>query len=124
MNKKPTLVLHLVTTVLARPRAMAININFLFLVTNYYCQNIIRGARSTSAELLIKNYARLAYFYSIYTLEGRRWPEAEPAIMKNPEYAYLYARDIRKTRWPEAEKYIMKDSYYWECYFDRYLKNK
>jgi len=40
----------------------------------------------------------------------RRWPEAEPYIMKSPEYAYMYARDIRKKgRWPEAEPYIMKD---------------
>ena len=44
------------------------------------------------------------------------WLEAEPYIMKDPEYAYFYARDIRKKgRWPEAEPYIMKDPYsaYW-----------
>ena len=44
------------------------------------------------------------------------WTEAEPYIMKDPTYAYLYARDIRKKgRWPEAEPYIMKDPYsaYW-----------
>ena len=38
------------------------------------------------------------------------WTEAEPYIMKDPYYAYMYARDIRKKgRWKEAEPYIMKD---------------
>ena len=35
------------------------------------------------------------------------WLEAEPYIMKDPEYAYFYARDIRKKgRWSEAEPAI------------------
>jgi hypothetical protein len=40
---------------------------------------------------------------------GERMPEAEPAIMKNPETAFNYANDIIQGRWPEAEPYIMKD---------------
>lgn len=38
-----------------------------------------------------------------------RAPEFEPAIMKNPHLAYVYALDVIKGRWPEAEKYIIKD---------------
>jgi len=30
-------------------------------------------------------------------------------LVKNPEYAYYYAKFIIKGRWPEAEPYIMKD---------------
>lgn len=46
---------------------------------------------------------------------GIRWPEAEPTIMKSPEYAYRYTRTIINKdeclgiRWPKAEPYIMKD---------------
>ena len=31
--------------------------------------------------------------------------------MKDPRWAYCYARDIIKDRWIEAEEYIMKDPY-------------
>ena len=106
MNKNPTLVLHLVTTVFTKPQA-TINRNFLFAVTDYYYQHCISGARATSVELMFKNHARYAYFYVMRTLEGRRWIEAEPSIMKNPVYAYLYARDVIKGKWPEAEPYII-----------------
>ena len=37
------------------------------------------------------------------------WTEAEPYIMKDPEYAYWYARGVIGDRWSEAEPYIMKD---------------
>jgi len=31
------------------------------------------------------------------------------SLVKNPKYAYWYARDIIKGRWPEAEQYIRND---------------
>ena len=48
-----------------------------------------------------------------YTLNGERWPGAEPFILKNkdPFWALMYARDIIQGRWPQAEPLIMKDSY-------------
>jgi hypothetical protein len=39
-----------------------------------------------------------------------RWPEAEPLIVKDPEYAYVYARDVIKGRWPEAEAMFLANS--------------
>jgi len=41
---------------------------------------------------------------------NREWPEAEPYIMKDPEYAYMYARHLRDREWPEAEPYIMTNA--------------
>ena len=69
----------------------------------------------TEAEPYIMKDPKYAYLYAMDAIQDE-WPEAEPYIMKSPEYAYMYARDIRKKgRWPEAEPYIMKDPYsaYW-----------
>ena len=41
-----------------------------------------------------------------------RWREAEPYIMRNPKYAYKYAKKVLKRRWPAAELYIMQDPEY------------
>ena len=60
-----------------------------------------------------------AYEYALYVLE-RPWPEAEPVIMKDPKYAYLYARDVIRRRWPEAEQYIMENSRC-ACLYARYV---
>ena len=45
-----------------------------------------------------------------------RWEEAEPVIMKDVWYAYLYAKDIIKGRWEEAEEYIKQDPMRWDRY--------
>lgn len=55
---------------------------------------------------IIKRNSENAYWYSLVVLK-RRWPEAEPYIMKDVDWSFLYARDIIKGRWPEAEKIIM-----------------
>lgn len=47
--------------------------------------------------------------WSPFLYIAQRWPAAEPIIMKNPLYAYYYARDVIGDRWPEAEPVIMKD---------------
>jgi len=59
-------------------------------------------------ETAIMKDPQYAYYYARDVL-NRRWPEAEPYIMKDPEWAYWYARDVLKRPWPEAEPYIMKD---------------
>ena len=46
--------------------------------------------------------------YAINVMK-KRWPEAEPYIMKDPKSANEYTTHVLKKRWPEAEPYIMKD---------------
>ena len=41
----------------------------------------------------------------------RRWPEAEPVILKSPHWAMAYAIDVIKGRWPEAEPTIASSIY-------------
>ena len=40
----------------------------------------------------------------------KRWPEAEPLILKDPYSSYEYAKLVIKGRWPEAESIISKDA--------------
>jgi hypothetical protein len=54
--------------------------------------------------------AKALYRYALKIMKGERWPEAEPYIMKDPEWAFWYAHNVMgRERWPEAEPYIMKD---------------
>lgn len=63
---------------------------------------------------IIKKSTECAFGYAKLVIQGR-WKDAEPYIMKNPQYACWYVADIIKGRWIEAEPYIMKDPYhaYW-----------
>ena len=45
-----------------------------------------------------------------------RWLEAEPYIMKNPQYAYNYAINVLKRRWLEAEPFIFQDRVFGKYY--------
>lgn len=56
------------------------------------------------------------YNYAIYL--NRRVPEAEHYIMKDPEYALLYAKNIIKGRWIEAEPYIFENNDYTVSYME------
>jgi hypothetical protein len=53
----------------------------------------------------------------------RRWPEAEPYIMKDPDAAVLYAADVIEDRWPEAEQYIKQDPGAAQDYSDTFRLN-
>lgn len=55
----------------------------------------------------VKMNAVAAYSYCRDVLE-RRWPEAEPYILKDAWHSVFYARDIMKAPWPAAEPEIMK----------------
>jgi hypothetical protein len=68
-------------------------------------------------EPVIMKDPEWAYFYA-RDVRKRPWPEAEPVIMTNPRWAYNYALGILKRPWPEAEPYIMKYSYWWNAYLD------
>jgi hypothetical protein len=43
---------------------------------------------------------------------NQRDKDLELIIIKDPQYAYQYARDVIKGRWKEAESIIIKDSFY------------
>ena len=47
--------------------------------------------------------------YEYADKQGKRIPELEPVIMKDPSWIYWYARDVIKDRWLEAESIIMKN---------------
>lgn len=71
---------------------------------------------------IIKKSPRHAYRYAKYRVQNDRWVEAEPYIMKNPQYAHYYAYNVMKGRWFEAEKYIMKNEYWWDAYSREFLR--
>ena len=60
----------------------------------------------------------LAYKYALET--NQRFEAGEPAIIKNPRYAYSYAAYIMNSRWPEAELVIMKNPLYWNYYTNHF----
>lgn len=65
---------------------------------------------ATSRERRLKS-AESSHMYAVHVIKGR-WPEGEPVIAKDPEWAYRYARDVIRGRWPEAEAVIAKDPKY------------
>jgi len=77
-----------------------------------------KDATMTAKELFLeqhKDNPRELYLYARDVVIGR-WPEAEPTIMKDPEYAHYYSRYVTGERWPEAEPTIMKYPKYWMSY--------
>jgi hypothetical protein len=66
-------------------------------------------------EHIIKRNSWCAYHYAKDVMK-KRWIEAEPRIMKSPDYAYCYAASVIKGRWFEAEPYIKEYSYWWNLY--------
>ncbi len=55
-----------------------------------------------------------------YAGKSGRWPEAEEFIIKDPKWAYCYAKNVIKGRWPEAEETIRKDPE-WAMYYALYF---
>ena len=60
------------------------------------------------AKLLIPliNDPRTTYDFVIFYNDGIYEKSWESIILKSPQYAYLWAKDILKTRWKEAEPII------------------
>lgn len=71
-----------------------------------YARDILK-TRWTEAEPYIMRDPEWAVEYAYDVIKGR-WPEAEPYIMKNSQCAYRYAYSILKGRWPEYEEYMAK----------------
>lgn len=62
--------------------------------------------------------------YAINVMK-RRWPEAEPIIMKDPKNAIRYAFLLmRGNRWPELEKLIIHDPELIMDYAKNHLMNR
>ena len=88
-----------------------------------YSQAFHMNNRILEAEPYIMKDPKYAYFYAKNILKGR-WKEAEPYIMKDPIYAYKYVTDILGTRWVEAEPYIMLDAESAYSYAKNILKGR
>jgi len=56
-------------------------------------------------------HIKSAFNYAINVMK-KRWPEAEPYIMKDPQRAYYYAFLVMGKRWPEAEAVILQDPHW------------
>ncbi len=64
-----------------------------------------------------------AYLYARDVINGR-FPEGEKAIASDPDYAYLYARDAVKGRFPAGEKAFASDPYYAYLYTKHIIKGR
>lgn len=60
-------------------------------------------------EHIIKKNPYDAYSYAYWVLV-KRWPEAEPYIMKSSNAATMYAIHVMKGQWVEAEPVISKSN--------------
>lgn len=87
-----------------------------------YCYAYFNKNRWPEAEPTIMKDPEQAHYYARDVIKGR-WTEAEPTILKNPEWANWYATDVIKGRWPEAEPIIMKDQI-WAFVYARNVLSK
>jgi lambda repressor-like predicted transcriptional regulator len=67
------------------------------------------GKRFPEGEDIISKDPKYAYWYASQVLE-EPWLKGEEAILKDPFYASYYARDILNKRWPKAEDIIAKEA--------------
>ena len=74
-------------------------------------------------SIIIKS-PEFAFTYVAFVMEYSRWPEGEPAIMKEARFAYAYARDVIKGRWHKAESIIMKNPMYAWLYARYVIKGR
>jgi hypothetical protein len=61
--------------------------------------------------------------YLICLSRKRKSPDLEVIISTNPQYSYLYARDVIKGRWEEGENIIATHIYFSYCYAKSVLKS-
>lgn len=78
------------------------------IIAALYAYAVKTKRRWSEAEPYVLKDPKYAYYYARYVIKGP-WPEAEPCVLKDPWYAYLYARSVIEKRWPEAEQYVSKD---------------
>ena len=73
--------------------------------------------RFIEAEPIIMEDPCFAYLYSKNFLKSR-WIEAEPIIMEDPHSAYCYSLNILKSRWIDAEYYMAKEQLLFNSYIN------
>ena len=71
----------------------------------YHHKNPITAKLFKREEAKLLKDPNNAYVYARDVIQGR-WPEAEPYIMKDSHMASLYAKNVIQGRWPEAEQHI------------------
>jgi len=77
-------------------------------LTKHRSADDVRKATEHLQDVLLKD-PKYAYLYAKVVMEDR-WPAAEDIIKTVPHWAYLYTRFLlRGDRWPEAEKTILTD---------------
>ena len=83
------------------------------------------GTRFPEAEPYIAKDPQWAVKYAAQVLEDR-WPEAEATILQSqdPFKAYVYARFALKSRWPEAEAIIATGPFEAYAYADNVIKGR
>ena len=79
-----------------------------------YSLDVLKGRFPEAEPALLKD-PWTSYRYAKNVIGGR-WPEAEQVIKNDLVFAFMYARDVIKGRWEEAEPTIKKDEYYWDQY--------
>jgi hypothetical protein len=85
----------------------------------FYALNILKR-RWPEAEPYIMKDPEAAVPYANILITQRKWPEAEPYIIKNPEWASLYAIYVLNHRWKEAEPIMKQNPIYWQNYKNRF----
>ena len=63
-------------------------------------------------EDLLSKYPDSAYIYAYYGLGKKRFYKGEPTILRNPHFAFLYAKNIIEDRWLAAEPIIASNPEY------------
>ena len=79
-----------------------------------YCRDVLRRRWPEAEPYILKNVWH-SVFYARDIIKGR-WPAAEPEIMKHAEDAYTYATQVLGRRWKQAEPVIKQDEYNWYSY--------
>ena len=90
-----------------------------------FCRYTLNGSRWPGAEPFILKHKDpfWSLMYARDVIQGR-WPEAEPRIMKDSFLAYRYAKEVIKGPWQEAERFIKRDAAAWSIYTDKVLLHK
>jgi hypothetical protein len=77
-----------------------------------HSENITHQRQPPENEKEIATDPRVALDYITNFLDGEPWPLAEPAIARNPDTAFSYARNIIRGPWPPGEPAIASHPVY------------
>jgi len=81
------------------------------------------GKRIPKLEPAISKDAQFSYLYAKYVIEGI-FILAEPTISKYAQFSYYYAREVIEGRWEIGEPIISKDAFYSYLYSFYVIKGR